>query len=62
MTGNMGRKRQFSSFVVTGNKDGLIGFAMGKSPDPKSALRKAKNRAGAKLLFVPRYNNHTGRY
>ncbi|XP_014207705.1 28S ribosomal protein S5, mitochondrial [Copidosoma floridanum] len=59
MTGNLGRKRSFSSFVVTGNFDGLVGFGLGKSSEGKTALRIAKNRAGQKLMFVPRYNNHT---
>ena len=29
MTGNLGRKQRFSSFVVTGNKNGLAGELSG---------------------------------
>ncbi|KAJ8684602.1 hypothetical protein QAD02_020394 [Eretmocerus hayati] len=59
MTGNLGKKRVYSSFVITGNKNGMAGIAIGKSADFKSALRLAKNRAGLKLMYVPLYQNHT---
>lgn len=59
MKGNLGRKRRLSVFVVTGNGNGLAGFAMGKSIDNKAAIRKAKNRAGQRLIHVDLYNNHT---
>lgn len=61
MTGNLGRKRRMSVMAVTGNRGGLAGFAMGKAIDPKSALRVARNRAGQKLIFFDRFNDHTGR-
>lgn len=60
MTGNLGRRRSHSAFVITGNGLGLCGIALGKSADIKAAFRLAKNRAGAKLMYVPLYNNHTG--
>jgi len=60
MTGNLGRKRRMSVMSVTGNKAGLAGFAIGKAIDPKSAVRVSKNRAGQKLIFFERYNDHTG--
>lgn len=60
MTGNLGRKRRMSVMAVTGNKTGLVGLATGKAIDPRSALRVAKNRAGQKLIFFERYNDHTG--
>ncbi|XP_063705613.1 small ribosomal subunit protein uS5m [Culicoides brevitarsis] len=59
MKGNMGRKRRWSVFVVTGNKNGLAGFAQGKSNDPRAAMRKAKNRAGQHLIHFELYNGHT---
>ncbi|GLH01531.1 28S ribosomal protein S5, mitochondrial [Gryllus bimaculatus] len=59
MSGNFGRKRRVSSLVVTGNGNGLAGFAMGKANDAKASLRTAKNRAGQKLVFVDIYKNHT---
>lgn len=60
MTGNLGRKRRISSFVVTGNGQGLAGFALGKAVEGKGALITSKNRAGQKLMFIERYNDHTG--
>jgi ribosomal protein S5 len=62
MEGNMGRRRQISAFVVTGNKNGSAGIALGKAAEAKVALRKAKNRAGQKLLYIEIFNNHTGRF
>lgn len=50
MRGNLGRCRRHSSFIVTGNGQGVCGFAIGKSADPKAAIRKAKNRAAQKLM------------
>lgn len=62
MTGNLGRKRSISAFVVTGNGRGLAGFALGKAIDGKTSSVTAKNRAGQKLMFIERYNEHTGPY
>lgn len=59
MKGNMGRKRRLSVIVVTGNGKGLAGFALGKAVDSKAALRKAKNRAGQKLMYVELCDGHT---
>lgn len=60
MKGNLGRTRRISVLAVTGNKNGVGGFAMAKSVDTRAALRKAKNRAGQKLMYIERYQNHTG--
>ena len=60
MKGNLGRTRRISAFVITGNGNGLAGFALGKALMGTAALRKAKNRAAQKLMHVERYNNHTG--
>jgi small subunit ribosomal protein S5 len=62
MEGNMGRRRRISAFVVTGNKNGSAGIALSKAIEAKAALRKAKNRAGQKLLYIEIFNNHTGRF
>ncbi|XP_015597786.1 28S ribosomal protein S5, mitochondrial [Cephus cinctus] len=59
MTGNMGRKRRTSAFVITGNGNGLAGFALGKALDSRAALKTAKNRAAQKLIYINMYNNHT---
>lgn len=60
MKGNLGRTRRTSAFVVTGNGNGLAGFAIGKAQMGMTALKKAKNRAAQKLMYVERYNEHTG--
>ncbi|XP_017776569.1 PREDICTED: 28S ribosomal protein S5, mitochondrial [Nicrophorus vespilloides] len=59
MKGNFGRKRRLSVYVVTGNGKGLAGFATGKGVESKTALRKAKNRAGQKLMHINIFRNHT---
>lgn len=59
MKANAGRYRRISVVAVTGNKNGLAGFALGKAADSKAALRRAQNRAGQKLMYIERYNNHT---
>lgn len=59
MSANFGHKRRMSAFVVTGNKNGLAGFGLGKAIENKAALRKAKNRAGQKLMYVERFEEHT---
>lgn len=60
MKGNFGRKRRQASMVVVGNGQGLAGFAQGKAPDGRSALRKAKNRAAQKLIPIKLFRGHTG--
>ncbi|XP_065353591.1 small ribosomal subunit protein uS5m [Cloeon dipterum] len=59
MKGNFGRRRRMSCLAVTGNGKGLAGFALAKSVDGRSALKRAKNRAGQKLMYFELYNNHT---
>ncbi|XP_017040736.1 28S ribosomal protein S5, mitochondrial [Drosophila ficusphila] len=59
MKGNMGRKRRFSVLSVTGNGNGLAGFATVKAPEVRTALRKSKNRAGQKLINVGLCENRT---
>lgn len=58
MKGNLGRKRRLSGFVVTGNGRGLAGFATGKAVDGRAVLRKAKNRAGQKLMYIELCEGH----
>ncbi|KAK6183577.1 hypothetical protein SNE40_011031 [Patella caerulea] len=59
VTGNMGKRMRASVMVVTGNGNGLAGFAVAKAPLGRTAIRKAKNRAAQRLLYIERYNNHT---
>lgn len=61
MTGNMGCKSQISIFVVTGNGNGIAGFALAKAPASKTALKTARNRTGHKLMYIARYKEHTGK-
>jgi len=61
MDSNIGRKRRFSVAAFTGNQQGICGYGLAKSPEGRGAIRKAKNRAGQKLLYIERYNNHTGK-
>ena len=60
MTGQHGRKRSFSSFCVTGNGKGLAGFGLAKAPTGMGSLRVSKNKAGQQLVFIERYEDHTG--
>ncbi|XP_043067770.1 small ribosomal subunit protein uS5m [Drosophila bipectinata] len=59
MKGNMGRKRRYSVLSVTGNGNGLAGFATAKAPEVRTALRKSKNRAGQKLININLCENRT---
>ena len=58
MKGNLGRKRRLSCYVVTGNGNGLAGFATGKAVDSRAVMRKAKNRAGQKLMYIDLCEGH----
>lgn len=62
MTKVFGRQRRVSALCVTGNKNGLVGCGLGKAPEIKPALKRAKNRAGQRLIYVQRYDDHTGRF
>lgn len=59
MKGTLGRTRNFQAMVVTGNGQGLAGFGLGKAKEAPAALRKAKNRAGKKLMNFEICNGHT---
>ncbi|KAG7297835.1 hypothetical protein JYU34_018578 [Plutella xylostella] len=59
MKGSLGRTRNVQAMVVTGNGQGLAGFGFGRSKEAPAALRKAKNRAGQKLMHFEIYNGHT---
>ncbi|XP_034192655.1 mitochondrial ribosomal protein S5 isoform X1 [Osmia lignaria lignaria] len=59
MTSSMGRNRWCRAMVITGNKNGLAGFAMAGAPENKPAITAAKNKAGQRLIYIERYNEHT---
>lgn len=48
-----GKRFAFSAFVVSGNKNGKIGFALGKSREVSSAIAKATARARKKMIEIP---------
>ena len=47
-----GKRFAFSAFVVSGDQEGHIGIALGKSRDPSSAIAKATNRARKSMFGV----------
>jgi small subunit ribosomal protein S5 len=59
MTSHFGRYRSVSALCCTGNGEGLVGFGMAKAPIYMPALRRAKNRAGQRLMYIPRYEDRT---
>lgn len=61
MTRNFGRYRTVACIVATGNGNGLVGYSLATAPEAKAALKRAKNRASQKLMYVQRYENHTSK-
>lgn len=61
MTHNLGRKNRVSSMVITGNGNGLAGYAITKAKEMKQSLNTAKRKAATKVLYFNRYNDHTGK-
>ncbi|XP_013388566.1 putative 28S ribosomal protein S5, mitochondrial [Lingula anatina] len=59
MTGTMGRKMTYSCFVVTGNRNGVAGYGLGKGETPYKAAIKARDKAGRTLWYFERLENHT---
>ena len=48
-----GRAFGFSAIVVVGNKDGVVGYGLGKSKDVSSAMEKATENAKKNLIRIP---------
>ena len=48
-----GKRFSFSAFVISGNKQGQVGVALGKSKEATAAIAKATNRARKELIMVP---------
>lgn len=61
MTSHFGRTKRFGVIVVTGNGNGLAGFATAASGDSRSCLKTARNKAGQRLMYFERYDGHTGK-
>lgn len=47
-----GKRFGFSAFVVSGDKQGKIGFALGKSREVSAAIAKATTRARKKMIPI----------
>ena len=56
---HQGRVQRYSAFVVTGNKNGMVGIGLGKATLTASALAIAKHKAGQNLMYVKRFEDHT---
>ncbi|XP_054710750.1 28S ribosomal protein S5, mitochondrial-like [Uloborus diversus] len=56
MTKQRGRVRSLFALVVVGNKNGLAGFAIGKSVNGNTAAIAARNKAGKMLRYINRDN------
>ena len=48
-----GKRFSFSAFVVSGDKAGRVGFAVGKSRDVAAAIAKATAKARKRLVTFP---------
>jgi len=48
-----GKRFSFSALVVTGDKSGRVGIALGRSREVSSAISKATNKARRKLIEIP---------
>ena len=51
-----GRNFSFNATVVVGDKEGKVGVGIGKANEIVDAIRKAKEKAGKNLFFVPIVN------
>ncbi|MDP3889420.1 MAG: 30S ribosomal protein S5 [bacterium] len=48
-----GKRFSFSAFVVTGDREGKVGIAIGKSREVSQAIAKATNKARKRMISVP---------
>jgi small subunit ribosomal protein S5 len=47
-----GNKIGFTALVVLGNREGKVGFALGKAPDVSTAIQKAITKAKANITVI----------
>lgn len=48
-----GKRFSFAAFVVSGNREGRVGFALGKSREASAAIAKATVRARKNMVDIP---------
>jgi small subunit ribosomal protein S5 len=48
-----GKRFSFSAFVVTGNREGMVGIGLGKSREVSQAIAKATNKARKRMISIP---------
>lgn len=51
-----GKRMRFSAIVAVGDRKGSLGIAIGKAPEPNSAIEKARRKAKRYLIKVPLVN------
>ena len=54
-----GKIRRMKTWVVVGNKNGLIGLGEGASEDITSSIQQATNKAIKNMIFIERYDKRT---
>lgn len=54
-----GRRKTLRALVVAGNRNGLVGFGVGRGQTALSAIFEARNRAVNYLYYIERCDNHT---
>lgn len=48
-----GRRFSFSALIIVGDKNGKVGFGLGKAKEVPDAIRKATQAASRKMITVP---------
>ena len=48
-----GKRFSFAAFVVSGNKQGQVGIALGKSKEATAAITKATSKARKNMVTIP---------
>lgn len=48
-----GRRFSFSALVIVGDKNGKVGYGLGKAKEVPDAIRKASQEASKKMISVP---------
>lgn len=59
MTASVGRVRSFRIVAIVGNRNGLVGYGVGKGKDPKATMEQAILKAAKHQEYVERYENRT---